>query len=171
MDKRSLAAVVVFALLPTALARASDPGTTAANFLELGIGPRAMAMGEALVGLADDVFANYWNPAGLARLENQEAGFVQTQYVEDISEEYAAYALPHGSLGTFGGSFTYLNVGKFPGYDASGAPIGDVGANDASATLSYARSLYHDRHFGTDLSAGLTGRWLQERLDTVSALL
>jgi len=55
-------------------AQAADPGTTSANFLKLGIGPRAVAMGEAQVGLANDVYATYWNPAGLAQLQNREAG-------------------------------------------------------------------------------------------------
>src|SRR5438552_14250115 len=93
------------------LAEASDTGTTAANFLKLGIGPRAVAMGEAQVGLADDVYATYWNPAGLAQLQNREAGFVQTQYIQDIQSQYAAYAHPHPTWGTFAGSFTYLHVG------------------------------------------------------------
>src|SRR5450631_1540511 len=72
------------------VAQSSDPGTTAANFLKLGIGPRAIAMGNAQVGLANDVYATYWNPAGLARLETPEAGFVQNQYLENISEQYLA---------------------------------------------------------------------------------
>src|SRR5258706_15883429 len=73
-------------------AAASDPGTTAANFLKLGIGPRAIAMGNAQVGLANDVYATYWNPAGLADLETPEAGFVQNQYIQDVSEGYLAFA-------------------------------------------------------------------------------
>src|ERR1043165_3647333 len=101
---------------------ASDPGTTAANFLKLGAGPRAVAMGEAQVGLAEDVYATYWNPAGLAQLQNREAGFVETQYFQDIQSQYAAYAHPTASLGTFAGSFTYFTVGKFDAYDASGQP-------------------------------------------------
>src|SRR5437762_3445025 len=66
---------------------ASDAGTSSANFLKLGIGPRAIAMGEAQVGVADDVYATYWNPAGLARLDAQEAGFAQNQYLESISQQ------------------------------------------------------------------------------------
>src|SRR5258706_9290794 len=148
---------------------ASDPGTTAANFLRLGIGPRAVAMGNAQVGLANDVYATYWNPAGLARLESFEAGFAQNQYVENISEQYLAFAYPHPSLGTFAGSLTYLNVGTFPGYDAAGTSIGNVGANDMAAGLSYARTLYRDRRLGTEVSVGLTGKMIQERLDTGTA--
>src|SRR5689334_20942107 len=124
---------------------ASDAGTTAANFLKLGIGPRAIAMGEAQVGLADDVYATYWNPAGLATLKVPEAGFVQNQYVEDISEQYLSYADPRSPLGTLAGSFTFLNVGKFQGYDAVGQPMGSVGANDLSFALSQASTYFGDK--------------------------
>ena len=148
---------------------AGDAGTTGANFLKLGIGPRAIAMGEAQVGLADDVYASYWNPAGLAGLRGQEAGFVQTRYVESIRESFAAYAYPTQAQGTFGVSMTYLGVGTFQGYDAVGTPTSQVGANDASIGLTYARNLYRDNRLGTRLSAGVTGKWIQERLDTVSA--
>ncbi len=43
-----------------------------ANGLSLNsIGPRALGMGGAMVGLADDPTAIYWNPAGLAGQQNQ----------------------------------------------------------------------------------------------------
>src|ERR1700687_2261155 len=148
---------------------ASDPGTTAANFLKLGIGPRAIAMGNAQVGLADDVYATYWNPAGLARLESFEAGFVQNQYLQNISEQYLAFTYPRPRRGTLAASMTYLNTGTFPGYDAAGNSIGNVGANDMAVALSYAHSIYRDRRLGTEVSVGLTGRMIQERLDTVTA--
>jgi len=156
-------------LLGLGPAFASDPGTTAANFLKLGIGPRAIAMGNAQAGLADDVYATYWNPAGLARLESFEAGFAQNQNVESISEQYLAVAYPHPTRGTLAASLTYLNVGTFPGYDAAGNSIGNVGANDMAGGLSYARTLYHDRRLGSEVSVGLTGKMIQERLDTVTA--
>src|SRR5437870_7030522 len=112
---RTLGAIPLVILLFRS-AEASEPGTSSANFLKLGAGPRAIAMGEAQVGLADDVYASYWNPAGLAQLENPEAAFVQTQYLQDIHEQFAAYAHPTPSCGTFGGSFNYLTVGKFQGF-------------------------------------------------------
>jgi hypothetical protein len=148
---------------------ASDSGTTAANFLKLGIGPRAIAMGEAQVGLADDVYATYWNPAGLAQLQVREAGFVQTQYIQDIQSQFAAYAHPHPTLGTLAGSFTFLNVGKFDAFDAAGQPSGQVSANDSALALSYARSLWRNRRMGSQWCIGATGKLIQERLDNVAA--
>jgi len=38
-------------------------GTTAANFLEIGIGSASGGMGEAYVAVANDLSAIYWNPA------------------------------------------------------------------------------------------------------------
>src|SRR5258706_4828173 len=93
--------IISLVLLGWRVAFASDPGTTSADFLKLGIGPRATAMGGAQVGLADDVYATYWNPAVLAQLQNPEAGFVHTHYYQDIQSEYAAYAHPTKKLGTF----------------------------------------------------------------------
>lgn len=43
------------------------------EFLNIGIGARAQALGNAVVANVDDVTAGYWNPAGLAALD-REAG-------------------------------------------------------------------------------------------------
>ena len=53
------------------------------------VGPRAMGMGGAGVAVTTDSLATYWNPAGLAQLQVQEAGFMQNEYLEGISEQYA----------------------------------------------------------------------------------
>ena len=47
-----------------------------ANGLNLNsIGTRALAMGGAFVGLADDFSAIYWNPAGIAHFKQKHFGF------------------------------------------------------------------------------------------------
>lgn len=43
-------------------------GTSSAEFLTIGIGARAIGMGGAFTGLADDVSAGYWNPGVWCRL-------------------------------------------------------------------------------------------------------
>ena len=50
----------------------SGTGTTAAAFLKIGVGARALAMGEACATQAEDITALYWNPAGLARLQSPQ---------------------------------------------------------------------------------------------------
>jgi len=166
---QSIMVGLTIALTGLGTANASDAGTTAADFLNIGVGPRAVAMGDAQVGLADDAYSTFWNPAGLSSLRTQEAAFVQTQYIQNITEENLAYALPRTRFGAFGVSLTYLGYGSLQGYDASGQPGGSVGASDMDFGLSYSRDLYRDERYGTELSAGVTGKWIQERLDAVSA--
>ncbi len=148
---------------------ASDAGTSSADFLNLGIGPRAIAMGNAQVGVADDVYAAYWNPAGLVQIDHQQVGFAHAQYVENITEQYAAYALHRPAWGTLAGSISYLNVGKFQGYDAAAQPTTDIGAQDMALGLSYGFSLYHNSRMGAQLAGGVTGKYIRETLDAVSA--
>ena len=50
----------------------SNVATTAAPFLEIGIGSRAIGMGGAYVATANDASAMYWNPAGIGRLQALE---------------------------------------------------------------------------------------------------
>lgn len=49
----------------------SKRGTVAAPFLTISQGARATAMGSAFVAIADDPSAVYWNPAGIARLDQK----------------------------------------------------------------------------------------------------
>ena len=51
------------------------------EFLKLGVGARALGMGGAFAGLADDASAAYWNPAGLAYLKTN-------QFMPTHSEEF-----------------------------------------------------------------------------------
>jgi len=50
------------------------PAVCHASFLDIGMGPRALGMGGAFTGLADDFMASYYNPAGLAQITNSQMG-------------------------------------------------------------------------------------------------
>ncbi|MGE5797083.1 MAG: PorV/PorQ family protein [Ignavibacteria bacterium] len=91
----------------------SKVGTTGATFLEIGIGARAVAMGNAFVGTANDVTALYWNPAGLAGINN-EATFMHTNWFVDTKFDHASIALNLGGVGTIAIQFTSLSVSEEP---------------------------------------------------------
>ncbi|GAB4334563.1 MAG: hypothetical protein Kow0037_13360 [Calditrichia bacterium] len=88
----------------------SNVATTAAPFLEIGVGARAIGMGGAFVSTADDATAMYWNPAGLGRLTRPELLFVHTNWIADIKYDFAGATIPLGSLGTIGASLTSLSM-------------------------------------------------------------
>ena len=49
----------------------SFAGTDAAAFLKKSVGLKAIAMGGAFTSIADDTSAIYWNPAGLAQIQDK----------------------------------------------------------------------------------------------------
>jgi hypothetical protein len=89
-------AVTAMLLLPIAFSRAGFEQTEG--------GARARAMGNAFVGLADDVWAIQYNPAGLARVSSLEfSGFYSPQPfgLAELRLMALAAAYPT-SVGTFG---------------------------------------------------------------------
>ncbi len=119
-------------------ASAGDVGTSSAQFLKLGLGARAVAMGGAFVGLADDVTAIHWNPAGLAGTSGTELCFMHQSLFQDISYEYLACAQPIAGRGVLGAGVAYLHMGELKGRDELGEPTSEFGASDVAVTLSYA---------------------------------
>lgn len=85
-------------------------------FLLISPGVRADGMGEAFVALADDASAVFWNPGGLAFLENREFLFMHSnwlpQLATDLFYDYGAYTHHVSGMGTFGISVTYMNFGE-----------------------------------------------------------
>ena len=58
------------------------PALALANGLNLNsLGSRALAMGGAFVGLADDFSAIYWNPAGMSQFSSKTFGFYGTDII------------------------------------------------------------------------------------------
>ncbi|MGB7061531.1 MAG: PorV/PorQ family protein [Candidatus Zixiibacteriota bacterium] len=67
----------------------------AGEFLSLGVGGRALGMGGAFVGVADDVTASFWNPAGLAQLNRKELSFMHAEtFGSLLNQDFVAFALP-----------------------------------------------------------------------------
>jgi long-subunit fatty acid transport protein len=90
----------------------SNVGTVAAPFLQIGVGSRAIGMGGAFVATANDISAMYWNPAGLSRLNKIETIFVHSEWLADITFDYAGIVFPMAQYGIIGVNITMLNMGE-----------------------------------------------------------
>ena len=77
-------------------------GTTAFAFLKIGVGARAVALGEAYVSRATDATAPYWNPAGTGFLEHAVAGVSHAFWPAEVQYTYAAWATRLGSASAVG---------------------------------------------------------------------
>lgn len=74
-------------------------GTSSATFLQIGVGARAQGMGGTFVAVADDPSAIFWNPAGLASLQNREAAVSHVDWPADIHYDHLTVVLPSSRLG------------------------------------------------------------------------
>lgn len=116
---------------------ADGEGTAAAGFLKLGVGARAVALGEAYTAMADEATALYWNPGALRRVPKRSATLMHAAYVDSSSFDYGAYAQRVGP-GAIGVGVQYLSAGKITQRDTSGVETGDATPNDVAVSVGYA---------------------------------
>jgi hypothetical protein len=69
-------------------------GTTAADFLKIGVGARSVAMGGAVTGTPEGLDALYWNPAGLAGSDKRLFGGTHAAWIASISHDFLAISAP-----------------------------------------------------------------------------
>lgn len=169
MRRWSLALAIGF-MLAAGPAGASEVfekvGTIGGQFLKIGIGARAQAMGEAYTAVADDASTVYWNPAGLARLQGNTIAFHHAAWPAQLDLNQGTYIfslkfLP-GMLGVHARALTMDPVLKTD----TTHPEGDgtfFDAGSVSFGVSYGRS------FTDKFSAGITANFIQENLADITA--
>ena len=135
-------------------------GTTAAGFLNIDVGARAIGMGGAYVSVADDISSMYWNPAGVARLSSAEVLFCHTRWLADVSYNYAAFALPLGGLGTVGVSATFLTMDEMERTTI----FEPDGTGEMFEVGSYAFGLCYARDLTDRFSIGFNGKYIREQI-------
>ena len=65
------------------------------EFLQIGVGAKALGLGNALVGSVNDVTSAYWNPAGLTHVQNNlEVSLMHSEYFAGIAK-YDYLGLAH----------------------------------------------------------------------------
>ncbi len=121
------------------------------EFLNIGVGARALGMGNVSVANIDDVTASYWNPSSLVYLDNNvEVGLMHSEYFAGIAAyEYGAVAFKLDSVSSMGFSFLRFGVDDIPNtldlVDVNGNfdynRITSFSAADNAFLLSYSRIL------------------------------
>jgi long-subunit fatty acid transport protein len=161
--------VMAILLLVFAATNVFAVSEAAVLFLLITPNARAGGMGEAFVGLADDVSASYWNPAGLAFQQGKQFTSMYSKWLpqfnlDDLYYLFGAYRQSIEGLGTVGLNVTYINLGEQIFTDESGPdPIGRFNSNEWAITLSYATLL--SQNFGV----GLNIKYIRSNLSSKGA--
>ena len=159
--------LLVFLLVAfcTAGESTNKSGTTAAQFLKIGVGARAMGMAGAFVSSVDDAYSLYWNPAALPKVQNPSLVAVFTDWFTDIRHQFLGFVLPINEASSVGVQATVLNMGTME-ITTIGMPHGTgefFNARDLSIGLSYGIRLTNF------FSVGITGKYIEQEIYNESA--
>lgn len=121
------------------------------EFLNIGVGARALGMGNAVVASSDDATAGYWNPTGLLNTNTDlQLGLMHSEYFAGIAKyDFGGLAKTIDTASAFGVSFIRFGVDNIPNttelIDAQGNLDYDrityFSATDMAFIFSYARKL------------------------------
>ncbi len=81
------------------------------QYLKIGVDAEMVGRGEAGISAITGVPSIFWNPAGLADLEDKEFYFSHNSWIADISLDAAAVGINLGNIGTFALSVIWMNYG------------------------------------------------------------
>ena len=169
---RSVVIIVFLIMNPSPLFAAeiySNAGTTGASFLKIGVGARAVGIGEAFVAVADDINSLYWNPAGLSQIQRHEVTAMHSEWLQGVRYEYIGYVYPLGNERAIGMSLGLLYFSDVERRtwttetQLSTSPEGLFGASDFAGTISYSQRLWGS------LKGGINLKYIYENIDVYSA--
>lgn len=136
-------------------------GISTAQFLKIGVGGRAASMGDAFIAVADDASALYWNPAGLAQIDQDQVIFSHNEWLVDIKHEFIGVAYHLSSNDVIGVSFTSLHMEDMP-VTTEVMPFGTgeyFSFGDVAVAITYSRKMTSQFSFGGTI------RYIEETLD------
>ena len=144
----------LFALGYVVFAFAQLGGESTYQFLNLVSSPRQAALGGKVITNVDyDVTQGLYNPAAInVEMDNQLA-MNYSSHLGGIGYGTAAYAYTWDRrTQTFHAGVTYINYGKFDGYDENGQSTGTFTGNEAALSIGYARQVgYSDFYIGANI--------------------
>jgi hypothetical protein len=146
------------------LCRAQDSdnksGSAAAQFLKIGVGARAMALGGAAVASTNDAFSLYWNPSALTKISHVTVAGVYTNWFADIDHQFLGLVIPVNESTVIGFQATLLTMDEME-ITTINNPHGTgefFEARDLAIGVSYATRLTN--YF----SVGITGKYIQQEI-------
>jgi hypothetical protein len=143
---RNILVAVVMCLLSGSYLFADTSG---AAFLQIGDGARPLALGGAYTAGSGSVDSIYYNPAGLATLDDKEMSITHSDWLEGMSFDVASYG-QSTAYGTFAISALRLG-GTQDGRDANRQETGSFSTDDMSFLLSYSHLIGSMIGVGTNL--------------------
>lgn len=152
--------IAIFSLFT--LKKAQAQVNYAGEVLTMGAGARPLAMGGAFVGAANDATAAYWNPAGLATIDDIEITTMHATQSDLQSYDFANIAFKT-DFGSYAFSFLQLGV---DGIDVTGSTPTILSTTTDTERAEY---LSGGWKIGSQIAIGASLKVLQVNAYTASA--
>ena len=147
---------------PSRLAGQGGLSTEGALFLLIPIGARSVSMGQAVVASQGGSEGLWWNPASVARMTKSEVSISHSQSIVGTGDALT-YVRPAGRAGVFSLGAYLFTTGSQDATDFYGV-VGTIYPRSLVYLASYAAT------FGSRTSAGVSFKYLQDRLDCTCSI-
>ena len=135
----------------------SRVGTSAAQFLKIGVGARAAALGECGTAIPG-VTGLYWNPAAVAAVDKVSLYFSNISMYAGLTHSFFGAAYPMGAGNTVGVSVIYLGSD-----DIEITTVDDPDGLGTYYSLNdYAISVTYSRYVTDRLALGFSAKYIHE---------
>ncbi|HAL56908.1 MAG TPA: hypothetical protein DCP63_10655 [Bacteroidetes bacterium] len=138
-------------------------GISNLQFLKIGVGARGAALGDAMVALANDASASYWNPAGLTLNASNSVLISHTEWLAGLKHDFAGvvyHVSPDDILSLSVISLASDDMEITTETNPSGTGM-YFSYSDVAFGISYGRKMTSQFSFGTTI------RYVQENLDVL----
>ena len=149
---------------------ASRVGTRGANFLEIGLGARAMGMAGSYASLAEGMSAMYWNLAGTAEVQNAAGGinFSSLYGKNGLDYMWCGVLMPMAG-GVVGVQVGQMSSGKLTRTTYEYPDGGDPTAGNTFQFTGTVAGLSYARRLTDRLNLGLGAKYASEGIPGASA--
>ncbi|MBN2414106.1 PorV/PorQ family protein [candidate division KSB1 bacterium] len=145
---------LIFGLFQVTMAQQfAKVGTAGTQFLKIGTGARNVGLGNACVAIVDDASAVFWNPGGLAKVDNYSVMVSHIRWFADIQLNSVSIAKTLPGIGTIGLSALFLGSGEMDitTYQFQEGTGETFSKNDMMVGISFSRYLTDKFSFGGTL--------------------
>ena len=134
-------------------------GTTAAKFLSIGVGSKAVGMGGAYTSVANDATAMYWNPAGISFYNTKEVYFNHSNWIADISFDFFGITIPTNRKSMIGFNITSVTMDEM-----EVTRYGNEDTGETFTAADYAIGSTFATNLTDRFSIGINGKYIQQTI-------
>jgi hypothetical protein len=142
------AVLVIFILVQGG--SAGENGGYAGSFLRIGLGARAIALGNAGVATPVDAFSSYYNPAAFADIDKRMVALSYGFLSLDRHQGFVSFSMRVPPAAGFSIGWIESGIGNIKSYNSIGVETGEIQHSNNAILFSFGRKLF------SGLSAGVS---------------